>query len=62
MVMVETFKNIAVIAVVIDFCTGLGTDHIFPGRDHAGPSWDISSGYVLEAFFNLEQFGHGRDM
>ena len=51
--MVGTFKNIAIIAVAFDFCTGSSHDYVDPGHDHDGPNWDISSGYVLEAFFNF---------
>ena len=53
MVMVEKFKNIA---VIFEFSTGPSRDHVGSGSDHTGPSRDISSGYVLVVFFNLEQF------
>ena len=48
--MVGTLKNIV---VVFEFHTDPGRDHIDPSHDHADFGWDISSGYVLEAFYNF---------
>ena len=54
--MVGIFKNITIIAVAFDFCTGPVYDHVDLGCDHTGPGWDIGSGYILVVFFNLDQF------
>ena len=51
--MVRIMKNIAVIAIAFDFCTGLGHDQVDLGRDIASPGRDMSSGYVLKVFFNF---------
>ena len=62
MVIVGTLKNIAIIAITFDFCTGLDSDHVDSGRDHTSPGQDISSRYILVIFFNLDQFSHGLDL
>ena len=57
--MVGTIKNIV---VAFDFCTSPSHDQVDPDRHITGLSCDMSSGYVLEVFFNLAQFGLGRDL
>ena len=63
MVIVGIIKNIAVIVIAFDICSGpshyhIGPnyDHVGPSLDHASPNQDISSGYVMVVFFNFEQF------
>ena len=59
--MVGIIKNIVVIVIAFDFFMGPGHDQVNPGRDIASPGGDMSSGYILEFFFNLAQFGPDRD-
>ena len=61
MVIVGTNEEEPLVAIIFEFCTNHGRDHACPSRDHAYPGRDICSGYVLEVFFILEQFGHDRD-
>ena len=60
--MVGIIKNIVIIAIAFDFCTGLDCDQVDPGWDIVGPGHDMNSGYVLKVFFNLAQFSPGRDL